>query len=145
MLPAATAVPDTDAQSNLRRVALRQWLVPDVSATVEILNKNLGWKAGPVQEGGNLRCTDLEVSRAKGATIRLVEPVGPGPAMEHLRDWGSGPYYCTVLVANLEEQVDKLRRQGVRHSQATGEGGEPVLRVLPGEIPQTLIEFVEGE
>jgi hypothetical protein len=140
---AATPPPDSMVVADVRRILHRQWLVNNLERSLETLRENLGWASGPVTDADGYRYADLDVSLARGATIRLMQPAQRGQVDEHLRTWGPGPYFTRVAISDTEAQAEVLERHSAAYRlYRDGSDASTVLQVQPNAIPGALFEFV---
>jgi hypothetical protein len=130
------------------RVVSRQWLVADIDTVLRTLERNLGWEAvAPPAFVGDKEClrAKLHISHPNGATIEFVQPtLSSGRVADDLIRWGPGPYYTQIAVVSAEAKAEDLALHGIAYELLSRrDTDEPRVRILPGEIQDALIEFVE--
>jgi len=89
---------------------------------------------------------ELVVFRLGGARIELLKPLGEGPLARFLERRGEGLHHLALAVADIDEELRRLREAGVRlvdERPRRGFGGSRIAFIHPKGMGGVLIELVE--
>lgn len=114
----------------------RQWYETQLGWTtirVEYLEQ-VGVRLGYLQPSG--------AAEEEAAFLQLVQPVRPGPVMDHLRTHGEGMHHVCFAVDDMDEALRRLDEQDVR----VFTGGRNRLACFLNATPNgCLIELTEAQ
>jgi hypothetical protein len=129
------------------RIDARCFLVNDMAATIETLERRLLWTcssciADPATKASRAR---MDVAIPSGATLELVQPGGSlGPEREFLSRYGPGAYSVRILVNGLDAAIEDLRQRGTRFEEFGGDAIAPrAVRIEGSQTPGMLFELAD--
>jgi hypothetical protein len=122
---------------SMLRVTRRSWIVPDLRATVRLLEENLDWRpaVGPELDSDHgVRRAVYRFKLPRSAELELVEPVADGEIKDSLETWGPGAWAIRIGVNDVAAKSEDLHRRGtafeICHTRRDGN----VLRVDTGSL-----------
>lgn len=89
---------------------------------------------------------ELVIFELGGARLELLRPLGEGPLARFLERRGEGLHHLAIAVADIEEELERLREAGVRlvdEEPRRGAGGTRIAFIHPKSMGGVLIELVE--
>lgn len=118
----------------LERVDRMQVVVRDRARAAQTFSSLLGARAER-ESGSDYLNAERSILRLGESELELVQPVGPGPARDHLERWGEGLFaagYCTSQFDALAERLSRLgvgyRREAMQlHLPGSSTAGFPMV------------------
>jgi len=132
-------IPDGSEPNTMVRIVARQYLVADLAAALNILERNLRWIPVSVTEDADCRCAVMPFRAPRSAQLELVEPLGTGRIAEAYEQLGSGAWTIRVSVVDLDAKASDLAARDTPFSRDAG-----VLRALPEAALGVPFEFVKA-
>ncbi len=96
----------------LERVDRMQVVVADRAKAADTFGRLLGAQAHR-EAGSEALNAERSVMRVGESELELVQPVGPGPARDHLERWGEGLFAAGYSTRQFDALAERLSRQGV--------------------------------
>ncbi len=120
-------------------------VVKNTDETMELFSSLFGFEVAESRTEPEAGFKSTLVSKA-GVTFELIEPVGPqGMIQRFVEKHGGGLHHVSIQVADLEEEIKRLKNLGVQFSSVEPAlvSGSKVIFIHPRSTNGLLIELVE--
>jgi methylmalonyl-CoA epimerase len=114
--------------------------------TIALLSRLFGFAVGEVRLEPEAGFQSTLISQS-GVTLELIEPVGPqGMIQRFIEKRGAGLHHISIQVADIEEEMARLRNLGVEFATEAAEMEDSKIVFLhPRSAGGLLIELVERQ
>ncbi len=119
--------------------------VKDSAETAALLKRLFGFEIGEILEDPEAGFKSTMISSAD-VTLELIEPMGPqGMIQKFIEKRGGGLHHVSIQVADIKEEIKRLRSQGVQfvNEEPAEVSGSQLVFVHPRSTNGLLIELIQ--